>query len=273
MNRIEKVSTFIHAQFIGGAECQRVGADQAIRGHVRRDWNTGRLSGGCEGGCGCKHRDPMVRGGLSGRLEGTCVFASSFSVSPTRIPLSGKNSAVIVRLLNNGDEPVTVQAHIVAWTLSENKLVYHDSDDVLLNPPIFTLEPDQAQLMQLGLRRPRAEGNEIAYRLIVDEVPPPPKPGLSLRRLSRISVPIFVEPQGGARNQVDWKAELVPGGGMKITATNKGNVHVQIKRLDLLPEGSTDAPSSKKMLDYLFPGMTGEWVFEEEKIWAPKGCL
>lgn len=273
MNRIEKVSTFIHAQFIGGAECQRVGADQAIRGHVRRDWNTGRLSGGCEGGCGCKHRDPMVRGGLSGRLEGTCVFASSFSVSPTRIPLSGKNSAVTVRLLNNGDEPVTVQAHIVAWTLSENKLVYHDSDDVLLNPPIFTLEPDQAQLMQLGLRRPRAEGNEIAYRLIVDEVPPPPKPGLSLRRLSRISVPIFVEPQGGARNQVDWKAELVPGGGMKITATNKGNVHVQIKRLDLLPEGSTDAPSSKKMLDYLFPGMTGEWVFEEEKIWAPKGCL
>ena len=185
-------------------------------------------------------------------------------MSPTRIPLSSKHQAVTVRLLNNGDGPVTVQARVVTWTLNENKDVYQDSDDVLLNPPIFTLEPGKPQLMRLGLRRPRAEKNEIAYRLLVEEVPPPPKPGISLRTILRISIPIFVEPQGAVRKEMDWRAEVTPAG-MKIAVTNNGNVHVQIKHLDVLPEGSP-AAASKTVLDYLLPGQTREWLFGEQQI-------
>jgi fimbrial chaperone protein len=170
-----------------------------------------------------------------------------------------------VRLLNTGDDPVTVQARVVSWSLKDNKDVYQESDEVLLNPPIFTLQPDRPQLMRLGLRHPRADGNEIAYRLLVEEVPAPPKPGLSLRTVLRISIPIFVEQQGAAKKQVDWKAEATPVG-VRITAVNNGNVHVQIKHLDLLPEGSTATPSSKIVLDYLLPGQSHEWVFEEAQI-------
>ena len=207
--------------------------------------------------------------GLLALFAGTCVQASSFTVSPTRIPLSAKHQAVTVRLLNLGDEPLTLQAHVVAWTLSENQDSYRDSDDVLINPPIVTLEPQKPQLMRLGLRRPYVEGDEIAYRLIVEEVPPAPKPGvMGLRTILRITIPIFVEPPGGARKQVDWKAEHIPGGAMKITATNNGNVHVQIKRLDLSPEASSDAPARQAVLDYLLPGQTRAWIFEDAQLRA-----
>ncbi len=209
-----------------------------------------------------------VLGALIPLLGGVLASASSFTVSPTRIPLSTKHQAVVVRLLNTGDDPVTVQAHVVAWTLSENKDVYHDSDDVLLNPPIFNLQPDKPQLMRLGLRHPRTETTEIAYRLIVEEVPPPPKHGeITLRTILRISIPIFVEPQGGTRKQVEWKAEITAGG-IKLSATNNGNVHVQVKNLALLPEGSSDPPSTKKMFEYLLPGQTREWIFEEQPLSA-----
>jgi hypothetical protein len=80
--------------------------------------------------------------------------------------------------------------------------------------------------MRLELRRRRADGTEIAYRLIVEEMSSAPKHGiLESRTILRISVPISVEQQGEARKQVDWKAEPLPGGGVKITATNNGNVH------------------------------------------------
>jgi fimbrial chaperone protein len=209
----------------------------------------------------------LVLGGVIGLLSGTYILASSFTVSPTRIPLSEKQRAVTVRLLNTGDEPVTVQAHVVAWTLGENHDVYQDSDDVLLNPPIFNLAPGKPQLMRLGLRHAAAAGSEISYRLIVEEVPFAPKHGeIALRTILRISIPIFVEPKDGARKQVDWKAESIPGAGVKITATNNGNQHVQIKRLDLSREDSAGAPLSKKMLDYLLPGQTREWIFDEEQF-------
>ena len=206
--------------------------------------------------------------GLLVLFAGACVHASSLTVSPTRIPLSGKHRAVTVRLLNLGNEPLTVQAHVVAWTLSENRDAYRDSDDVLLNPPIVTLEPQKPQLIRLGLRRPYLEGGEIAYRLIVEEVPPAPKPGvMGLRTILRITIPIFVAPPGGERKQLDLNAERMPGG-MKITATNNGNAHVQIRRLDLSPEASSDAPARQKVLDYLLPGQTRAWIFEEAQIRA-----
>ncbi|HEY4962197.1 MAG TPA: fimbria/pilus periplasmic chaperone [Terriglobales bacterium] len=211
----------------------------------------------------CFKRTLTVLGGMIGLFAGTCAHASSFSVTPTRIALSGKHSAVTVRLLNTGDDPVTVQARVVTWTLSENKEVYQDSDEVLLNPPIFTLEPDKPQLMRLGLRHPRGDANEVAYRLIVEEVPPPPRPGISLRTILRISIPIFVEQLGAVRKQLDWRAEATPDG-MKISATNNGNVHVQIRNLSLVPEGSTASPKGRTVLDYLLPGQTREWVFEEQ---------
>ena len=194
--------------------------------------------------------------------------ASSFTVSPTRIPLSEKNRAMTVRLLNTGDIPVTVQAHVVAWSLHENQDVLIETDDLLLNPPIFKLDPQKPQLMRLGLRHPLALENEIAYRLIVEEVPPPPVHGvIAMRTILRISIPIFVEPRDGAKKQVAWKAEVVPGG-IKITATNQGNTHVQFRSIGLSPEGGSNAPATKKVMDYLLPGKSHEWIFEEEQFRA-----
>jgi fimbrial chaperone protein len=214
----------------------------------------------------CAIRVRTVIVGLISIVGATLLHASSFTISPTRIPLSEKQRAITVRLLNTGDDPVTVQAHVVAWSLSANKDTYQDSDDVLLNPPIFNLTPGKPQLMRLGLRHVSAGESEIAYRLIVEEVPPAPRHGeIILRTVLRISVPIFVEPRGEAKKQVDWKAEAFPGG-IKLTATNNGKSHVQVKRLDLLPDGSSKPPSSKKVLDYLLPGQTREWTFEDEQF-------
>ena len=139
---------------------------------------------------------------------------------------------------------------------------------MLLNPPIVTLEPRKPQLMRLGLRHLSAEGDEIAYRLIVEEVPPAPKPGeIALRTILRISVPIFVEPTGGTQKQLDWRAEEVPGG-IKITATNNGNSHVQVKHLDLSPEEAPNRRQSRKCWIISYRAKRATWTFEDEQFQA-----
>ena len=214
-------------------------------------------------------RVPVVLAGLLALFTSTCVQASSFTVSPTRIPLSAKHRAVTVRLLNLGDEPLTLQAHVVAWTTNENRDLYQDNDDVVLNPPIVTLEPQKPQLMRLGLRRPYVEGAEFAYRLNCARGTPSSQArgrglkndiahhGTDLCRTARRS-PQAVGLEGGA----------CPRRRLKITATNNGNVHVQIRHLDLFPETSLAAPSRLTVLDYLLPGQTHAWIFEDAKFRA-----
>jgi len=196
-------------------------------------------------------------------LASSQLLASSFTVSPTRISLSKQQQAITVRLLNMGDQPVVVQAHVMAWSLRNNEDVYETSDDVLLNPPIFTLQPQKPQLMRLGLRKVTAGDDEIAYRLIVEEVPPVSKSGeIELRTILRIAIPIFVAPHGPPKAQLTWKAEALASGQIKLTATDTGNLHVQVKQLTLDRSPSQGPPATKNVMEYLLPGKTAQWTFD-----------
>lgn len=198
-------------------------------------------------------------------LTGLACFtahAGTFTVNPVRIELSPARPHVVVQISNRSDEVTTIQTQIMAWRTANNEDVYEASDDVLVNPPIFTLGPHEKQFMRLGLRRPNQTAAEIAYRLILDEVPRPQRPGfVGLQTVLRISIPIFAKPNGPAAAQLLWNLKH-EATGLRVSVSNHGNAHIQIRRLQVRGADKQDPHLDKALSDYVLPSQAKSWVFE-----------
>jgi fimbrial chaperone protein len=195
-------------------------------------------------------------------------WCGSFTVNPVRIQVSSSRPNAILQINNRDDQSVTLQVHVVTWSLDGQKDVYSDSNDVMLNPPIAVVGPHQTQFIRLGLRHPLEGSEERTYRLIVEEVPPPPKPDFrGIQTLLRISIPIFVVPKSAAAPapQVNWHAERTSDSRVRLVATNRGSAHVQVKALEVSSADSPDSYLKGAPPTYLLPTQQREWLIDDKR--------
>jgi fimbrial chaperone protein len=191
---------------------------------------------------------------------------ATLSVNPIRIQVSSSRPNAVLQITNREDEPVTLQAHIVAWSLDGQKEVYVDSDNLVLNPPIATLAPHQTQFIRLGLRRPVEGLQEQSYRLVVEEVPPPFKPDTTgVHMVVKITIPVFAVPKAATAPRVAWQAVHTSDGQMKLIATNSGSAHVQIKSLEVTSADSPDEYLKGGNPVYLLPTQQREWLIDDKR--------
>lgn len=195
-------------------------------------------------------------------ILGVHARAADFSVNPVRVEFTPNHSNTVVRVVNFGGEAVTVQAQVMTWTDRTEEM---PTDDVLLNPPIFTIGPKQSQFVRIGLRRPNLDGAEHLYRLVLEEVPPPPQPGFTgLRTLLRLRLPVFVQPTKVSVSGLSWEATVGPDGRLRIIATNPGNVHVQVRGLELRADADTVVRIDQ--LNYVLPNEKFEWMVDDPRL-------
>src|SRR5882724_8190447 len=86
----------------------------------------------------------LLAGGLS-------MQAGSYTVKPVRIELSARQLRTTMQIQNLGEEPTTIQAHVVAWNANGAEEVLSDNDEILLNAPIFV--------------KPRVSSPQLAWTL------------------------------------------------------------------------------------------------------------
>ena len=181
-------------------------------------------------------------------------------VQPVRIELSTRQLRTTMRIQNLGDEPTTIQAHIVAWSAKGVEEILTDNDDILLNPPIFTVAVGHTQFLRLGLRHPQPDTTEGTYRLILEQAPGPPKPGFTgINTLLKISVPIFVTPRVPVP-QLTWKLERTSDREMRLSVENRGNAHVQIRKFAVTASGATEPCFATDTATYVLPSARKEWT-------------
>jgi fimbrial chaperone protein len=192
-------------------------------------------------------------------------WASSFTVNPVRVELSPGKLNSVIKISNVSDESVMIQASVLSWTTDGGKDLYAPVDDILLNPPAFSIPAHATQVLRLGLRKPNGAPDEQAYRLILAEVPKPLPPGFyGLRTIVRISLPIFIKPPT-ATPQLSWEAKRDAEGALIITAVNHGSAHLQIRGIDMV-SGPSAEHCSRILNDYLLPGQKHEWKFDEPPL-------
>jgi len=162
------------------------------------------------------------------------VLAASLSISPVVVKLDEKTRTAAITLKNEGSESRVIQTELLRWTQKDGENVHAPSRDILVNPPIATLQPGQTQIIRVGLNRKADKVQELAYRLYISEAPPPPKEGFTgLRIALRLGLAVFVPPRAKLTGKLDWKAARNQKGDLQLTLRNGGNRHLRLVSLEV----------------------------------------
>jgi fimbrial chaperone protein len=210
---------------------------------------------------------------LLGMLAGVPgAWAGSFQVNPVRIDLTPEARIATVTVTNNGTDSVVVQTRVATWSQHDNKDDYQSSNTLIATPPIATIAPGASQIVRVGLRGQSDAKKELAYRLFVQEVPPPPKPGFKgLQVALRIGIPVFIAPQHGtAKPDIDWKVQRTADGRIEITARNIGLGHVRVDAIRIFG-GTGQSIAAESQLMYVLPGHSRTWTLKPTNGNIPTG--
>lgn len=188
---------------------------------------------------------------------------ANFGISPLRAELSPAQRTAALTLRNQGDDAVVVQVQAVSWSQVDGKDVYEPTTELIVTPPIFTVQQGAEQVVRVGLRRAADAQRELSYRIYLQEVPGPPKPGVpGVQMALRIGLPVFVAPAAPAKPELQWRIETAPQGGLRVSAHNAGNMHVQVVDFQLRAPGAEKPVADSEASTYLLAGQRRQWLLK-----------
>jgi fimbrial chaperone protein len=190
-------------------------------------------------------------------------WASTFQVNPVRVTLSADKPIAALTVRNIGADSTVIQLQVMSWSQVDGTNRYVPSSDILATPPIFTLPANGSQVIRVGFRQaPKVQG-EHAYRLFLQEIPPPLKPDFKgLRVTLKISLPVFVQPAAAVAPQLHWQATSAGNGQVRIQVSNDGLAHAKLSRFELSMEGDPHSLSMPQQPVYVLPGASHDWLVD-----------
>ena len=124
--------------------------------------------------------------------------ASSVLIWPIDPVLEADQQASALWLENRGRETANLQIRVFGWSQNGFAEQYQNQRDVIGSPPVAKIEPGQKQLVRLTRTKDVPPGQELAYRIIIDEIPSAQpatadggKTAAAIRFQMRYSVPLF----------------------------------------------------------------------------------
>lgn len=166
----------------------------------------------------------------------TPAAAGSFGVSPIRVDLDRNSRSAVVDVTNDDQRPLSFQVKLAEWTQDAAGQDQHvDSSELIFFPPLFTLRPGEKRIIRLGTKPGAVPGErEKAYRLYIEELPPPAEPGggAQLRIALRFALPVFVAPAAPQKRLAMEHARALPGR-VEVRLANSGNQSQKLESIRL----------------------------------------
>ena len=206
--------------------------------------------------------------------------ASSVLIWPIDPVLEADQQASALWLENRGNEVANLQIRVFAWRQSGFDDQYQNQRDVIGSPPVARIAPGQKQLVRLTRTRDVPPGQELAYRIIIDEIPSPKPAGdaadgktaAAIQFQMRYSVPLFAygaglwskedltrqrDPKGAGVPDLSWR-KVAEGGRSYIEIQNRGAVHARLTDV-AVKQGGQDRPVTEGLMGYVLPGASMRW--------------
>lgn len=221
--------------------------------------------------------------GLIAALLASGTALAQVVISPVLVELGTRQRvvAVTVSLSDTARAPIRLQADLLRWEQDvQGQTMTEPSDDLLVTPPIADLRPGATQVFRVTLRGARPAPEELAYRLILEDVAEPTSaadsaPGMSIKFRMRYDLPVLVAPAGPVANALRWKpcppeavatasaaSSTKPPAALRAEACvrllNAGNRRVKVQTLTLTGEGWEQALPLKDGVNVL-AGAEREW--------------
>ena len=144
----------------------------------------------------------LVRGmrllAAMGLLAGAVGLASAarFSINLTRVHLGNSHPVETIALGNEEPQPLNFEVQVKRWTQgADGAWSLVPSDGLVVHPLIVTIPVGGKARVRIGTLAPTTEA-EQAYRVELQQLPDPnaPADAMQVRMLTKISLPVFVEP-------------------------------------------------------------------------------
>jgi fimbrial chaperone protein len=203
--------------------------------------------------------------GLGGSAE-----ASSFTVNPIRITLSGKSQSALLNLQSQSSEELRFKILVQEWKQSpQGEMQLKDTKDIVVYPGLLTLAPNEERKLRVG-STVAAGDVERSYRVFVEELPALRAPQTAnkseVKVLTKMGVPIFVTP---AKPVSSGKVEgmTLAKGKFSFTVKNTGNVFFLIQTVHVKALNAAGSVTFEKTVDgwYVLAGGTRVWEIEIPK--------
>ncbi|WP_277758474.1 molecular chaperone [Pseudomonas sp. A34-9] len=210
---------------------------------------------------------------------GNVHAASSVLIWPIDPVLEADQQASALWLENRGSETANLQIRVFGWSQSGFAEQYQNQRDVIGSPPVAKIEPGQKQLVRLTRTKEVPPGQELAYRIIIDEIPSAQpattdggKTAAAIRFQMRYSVPLFAygaglwskedssrarDPKGVGLPQLSWRTVAVDGKPY-VEVRNQGAVHARLTDVAIQQAGQSK-PLAEGLLGYVLPGAVMRW--------------
>lgn len=180
------------------------------------------------------------------------------TVTPVRITMPSGQGTTTLRIDNNTGRTIGFQVRPFAWSESGGADRLTRTDMMSVSPPIGSLPNGGTQVVRIVLRRGAQGNQERAYRILFDQVPPPPEPG-RVNFAYRFSIPVFVGTAGTTRAapRTLWSLQN-EGGNTYLVATNSGGIHDVFRNIALnTPRGHIAVQQDGS--PYVLPGSMRRW--------------
>lgn len=186
----------------------------------------------------------LLGAGLGALLLGASpARASTFQVSPVRLPLTAAASNGLLTVKNQSKETLRFQVTGFSWGQDHTgQMVLTPTTDIVFFPTMLSLKPGDARNLRVGATVPFGS-TEKTYRIFVEELPPVDGTGTvnAVRVLMKMGIPVFLEPRSPvATPEIDSLS--VQGQKLAFALHDRGNTHFFTKRVRVTALGDAGQP-------------------------------
>jgi len=190
-------------------------------------------------------------------------FASSIEVNPIRLEILKNQKITSLEIKNNSLEAIVVQLNAVKWSHSFGKEIYDNTKEILITPPIVTINPNDTQLVRVGILSSRDSQKGETYRVFVREVPQAkPTLNLGVQTLLEISIPLLVESLSPCEQKLAVAASRTGSQELKVRVQNSGDSYIIINKVKIKENKEAKPLVDQTIYNYLLPTQTKEWLLQ-----------
>lgn len=187
------------------------------------------------------------------------MAVEAIEVAPVTADLLPGQLTTSISIRNRSTTETSVQIRAFAWNQAGGQDQLLETRDLAVGPPFATIQPGQTQIIRVVLRTP-AKGREQAYRILIDQLPPPPERG-TVQVALRLSVPIFAQPQAAVAPDLSFKV-VAAASGTELIGTNNGSRRARVIEPRLRQGGGLTMALQANANPYILPGATRRWRVE-----------
>lgn len=199
-------------------------------------------------------------------LATTDASAQSLAVLPVTIQMEPGQMATLLTVINQGPVETAVQIRAFSWHQDDGSDQLVTSDEIMVSPPLATIQPGGTQIVRLVLRN-QVVGREGTYRVLLDQIPPPAEPGV-VRVALRMSLPVFAEPATRVAPDLSFHIEH-ENDQAYLVAVNNGGRHEVIRDVTLEAKNGANLTIDSTVSPYVLAGAKRRWPIAKAEGAAP----